>query len=200
MNAMISVPMPVLASVKSEASLQVRVTWKESLRPHEEDVVDLSPLINSFKMYRPLRKNKDLFRDVRVSEDGNAISWGDGSIDMSATAIERLAEEAMTADELRKFIVENHMTHAEMAAALGYGRRQIEGFLSGKNPIPRVVALACYGFEARKLRAKMGVPLKGGTHSSVIEGEPTTRTQKALAVAVTTHGVIYPDTDEKVAA
>ena len=42
------------------------------------------------------------------------------------------------------------LTHAGAAAILGRCRRQIENYLSGDEPIPRVVTLACYGYVGRR--------------------------------------------------
>jgi hypothetical protein len=83
-------------------------------------------------------------------EDGNAIAWGDDdAIDMSATSIERLAEEAMTADDFAEFLVRNHLSHEGAASALGRSRRAIEYYLK-IGLVPRIVALACFGYEARR--------------------------------------------------
>ena len=149
--------MPVIASVHAAGERHIRVRWETDAPRKSTEAIDLSPLLNAFKFYRPLRGNDRLFRTVHVAEDGNAIAWGDGSIDMSATSIERLAEEAMTAAEFRDFLRANGLTHAEAAAILGRSRRQIENYL-GAGPIPRIVVLACYGYLARKhsVRAALG--------------------------------------------
>jgi hypothetical protein len=73
---------------------------------------------------------------------------GDGTIDMSAEFIEDIANEAMTPQDFVRFLRRNDLTEEEAAALLGYSRRQIGNFVS-TGPIPRVVALACYGYEAR---------------------------------------------------
>jgi hypothetical protein len=46
----------------------------------------------TYKIYRPLHDNPELFKSVHLTADGTAIAWGD--IDMAATTIERLAEES----------------------------------------------------------------------------------------------------------
>jgi hypothetical protein len=87
--------MPLIASVDPLDPYKVKVTWSAGLRSGTTDVVDLSPLIDSFRFYKPLRGNADLFRTVHVRDDGNAIAWrSDDELDMSATSIERLAEES----------------------------------------------------------------------------------------------------------
>src|SRR5882762_5943801 len=57
-------------------------------------------------------------------------------------------DEAMTPQDFASFLRRNDLTQEAAAALLGYSRRQIGTFVS-TGPIPRVVALACYGYEAR---------------------------------------------------
>jgi hypothetical protein len=130
--------------------LVLRVTWCAGIRDGRTDTVELSPLVNVLKFYRPIRNN-DLFRTVHLIEDGRAIAWGyDDKIDMPAASLEQLAEEGFTADDFKDFLKSNNLTHGEAAALLGRSRRQIENYLSGKEPIRRIVVLACFGLTARK--------------------------------------------------
>src|SRR4051812_43934919 len=82
----------------------IAVTWRTGRHQGREDIVCLSPLIDTLKFYAPIRKNSEIFETVRVIDDGYAIAWGNGSIDMSASSVERLAEEAMTGDDFREFM------------------------------------------------------------------------------------------------
>lgn len=143
-------PMPRIGGLHVIDSGSVRINWVEGRRAGRTEAIDLSPLIDNFKFYEPLRRNKQLFATAHLIEGGNAIAWGDDdSIDMSATSIERLAEEAMTADDFAAFLERNELTHQGAASALGRSRRQIEYYLS-IGLIPRVIALACFGYEARR--------------------------------------------------
>lgn len=143
--------MPKLASVRPAEKHSIIVTWSEGPRAPRIEAVDLSPLICSFKVYKGLRTDRALFESVHVVEDGNAIAWGDDdSIDMAATSVERLAEEALTPDELRQFLDRENLTQEAAAALLGYSRRQIAHYLAGSKPIPRVFALACHALAARR--------------------------------------------------
>ena len=143
-------PMPRIGGVRAIDGNSVRVNWIEGARAGRTETVDLSPLIDNLKFYEPLRRNKKLFATAHLIEDGNAIAWGkDDAIDMAASSIERLAEEAMTTDDFAAFLDRNSLTHQGAASALGRSRRQIEYYLS-VGFIPRVIALACFGYEARK--------------------------------------------------
>ncbi len=145
------VPMPTLASVKPDGHQRVCVTWAAGSRAGRIERVDLSPLIGTHRLYAPLRDNQELFESVHLVRQGRALAWGDGEIDMSAKSVERLAREMMSRDEFADFLARNRLTRQSAAAALGYSIRQIGYFLQGRE-IPRVVALACIGYEALQAR------------------------------------------------
>lgn len=127
----------------------IAVTWRAGRHQGREDVVCLSPLIDTLKFYAPIRKNSEIFETVRIIDDGYAIAWGNGSIDMSASSVERLAEEAMTGEDFREFMKRNALTHQAAAAALGRSKRQIEHYVQYEY-LPRMVVLACIGYEQLK--------------------------------------------------
>jgi integrase len=127
---------------------RIAVTWLAGRRRGRLDIVDLSPLIDTHRFYAPLRRNADLFNTAQIINDGHAIAWGDGSIDMSADSIERLAEEAMTGADFSEFLRRHRLTHQAAAAALGRSKRQIENYLQ-YDTLPRMVVLACIGYESR---------------------------------------------------
>ncbi|WP_336619654.1 hypothetical protein [Mesorhizobium sp. WSM4983] len=111
--------------------------------------MDLAPLVMQYKLYAPIR-NEDAFSKVVVGEDGETLEWEDGAIDMPATHVEDLAQEQMTGEEFTLFLERNCLTRQAAAAELGRSLRAIQSYVTYKEPIPRVVALACKGFEARK--------------------------------------------------
>lgn len=146
-------PMARIAAVRVAGPSRLEILWAEGCRAGRRDSVDLAPLIGSYKVYKPLRDNPELFATARLIEDGDAIAWGDGDLDMSAELIETLAEEEMTPEEFALFLRRNRLTQAAAAALLGRSRRQIGYYLS-TGPVPRVVALACFGYEARRARRR----------------------------------------------
>ena len=97
----------------------------------------------TYKVYRPLRENPELFKSVHLTADGAAIAWGnDDAIDMAATTVERLAEEAMEPSDFRGWLERHHFTYEAAAAQLGISR-QLVGYYAGKHRVPRYIALAC---------------------------------------------------------
>jgi plasmid stability protein len=142
-----------LGMIDDGADRIIAVRWAAGKRRGREDRVDLSPLIDTLRVYAPLRKNTALFATAHLIDGGFAIAWGDDAIDMSAESVERLAAEAMTRADFGAFLERHALTHQAAAAILGRSKRQIENYLRSEHAIPRVVALACYGYEARREEA-----------------------------------------------
>jgi hypothetical protein len=142
-------PMPRIASVQPAGELSVSVTWGAGIRAGRTDVVDLAPVIMTLRFYAPLREDLSLFASVTVIEDGTALSWDGGRIDMAATTVERLGRETMSSEDFRTFLLRNKLTLDAAAASLGISRRQVAYYARGK-PVPRLVALACAGYEATR--------------------------------------------------
>jgi hypothetical protein len=131
----------------------VSVTWGKGSREGRTDRVDLSPLIDTFKFYRPLRNDPTLFASVHTMNGGSALAWGNADeIDMAADSVMRLAEETMTADDFRNFLERNHLTQERAALLLGRSPRQLKYYLSA-GILPRIVSLACIGLEFHGLKA-----------------------------------------------
>jgi hypothetical protein len=136
-------PMPRLASVAHHDGMEVAVSWRSGLRAGKADVVDLAPAIMTYKVYRPLRDDPELFKSIHLTADGTATAWGaDDAIDMAATTVERLAEETMTSSDFRAWLERHALTYEAAAAQLGISRRLV-GYYASKRRVPRYIALAC---------------------------------------------------------
>jgi hypothetical protein len=132
----------------------VSVAWAKGPREGRTDRVDLSPLIDTFRFYRPLRHDPALFATVHTMNGGSALAWGKADeIDMAADSVMRLAEETMTADDFRKFLARNNLTQERAALLLGRSPRQLKYYLSA-GILPRLVSLACIGLELHGLKAR----------------------------------------------
>ena len=110
-----------------------------------EDTVDVSAMLEKFRVYAPLRQDTALFRRVRVGEHGTDIVWSD-ELDMAADTLWRLAQEqsgvTMSAQAFRHWRQQKDYTLDDAASALGISRRMAAYYDHGDKPIPRVVALA----------------------------------------------------------
>jgi DNA-binding XRE family transcriptional regulator len=140
--------LPRIVSVApAAADLTLTIKWNTG----EETLVDVSGIINSFRLYAPLRQSPKLFRRARVGEHGADIVWAD-DLDMSNDTLWRLAREqsgaTMTAEAFRRWRARRAYTLDAAARALGLSRRIIAYYEKGERPIPRVVALATRALEA----------------------------------------------------
>ncbi|MDX2142244.1 MAG: DUF2442 domain-containing protein [Rhodospirillaceae bacterium] len=138
-------PLPQLRAVKAGAGFDLRVTWQDG----SAETVDIAPVINSYRVFAPLRRNRALFRRVRLGDQGASVVWTD-AIDMDAVTIARLARltrhARMNASTFKLFLSHNRLTLDGAATAIGVSRRNIAYYASGKKPVPREVALACLGY------------------------------------------------------
>jgi DNA-binding transcriptional regulator YiaG len=134
------------AVLPGDKKLTLRVRWQNG----GESLIDVSGMIESFKVYAPLRHAPELFRQVRAGEYGADIVWTD-EIDMSADTLWRLAQEqageTMTPDEFRHWRERRAYTLDTAAKALGISRRMVAYYERGDRTVPRVVALATRALE-----------------------------------------------------
>jgi hypothetical protein len=153
-------PLPRIGTVDAGKQYFVFVSWAGSAQPDTRSI-DLAPAIFTYKIYRSLRDNSDLFRTVHVINSGDAIAWGaNDEVDMSATMLEHLASETMVHADFRAFMERNKLTLDAAAAQLGIGRRLAAYYASGEKPIPRYIALACAYLDSKNasLRDEGGDP------------------------------------------
>jgi DNA-binding transcriptional regulator YiaG len=126
--------------------MTLRVSWDRG----DESLIDLSGMVKSFRVYKPLRGSPDLFRRVRVGDHGTDVVWTD-EIDMAADTLWRLAQEqagaTLSSEGFRQWRERKAYTLDAAAAALGISRRMVAYYEQGKKPIPRVVALATRALE-----------------------------------------------------
>jgi len=162
------IPIPRIAKIWVAGKLCLQVLWADGVRAGKTEEVDLSPAINSYKFYRALRYNDKLFGTAHLVDEGNAVAWGNDDIDMSAETIETLAQESMSPEDFAAFIARNKLTQAAAAIVLGRSRRQIAYYLN-PGPVPRVIALACHGFEALRNRARIEKIAGAGTAADLAQ-------------------------------
>jgi hypothetical protein len=138
-------PLPRLASVEpANGPTTISVVWASGARAGQTDLIDLAPMIYTFKAFRPLRDDPALFRTVRLGEWGASIVWeGNEDLDIGVDALEELAEETMTNLDFVAFMKRNKLTLEATAVHLGISRRLV-AYYSKEREIPRYIALACH--------------------------------------------------------
>ncbi|WP_175654162.1 hypothetical protein [Methylobacterium radiotolerans] len=152
--------LPVLSAVKpGNGPYIVLIDWAEGSRAGTTDVIDLAPVILTYKVFKPLRDDARLFSTVRVSEYGDAIQWGeDDTLAVSGETLERLAQEVMTAAQFSEFMKRNKLSLDAAAAQLGISRR-MAAYYAKDRQIPRTVALAC-----KQVEQDLAAPRFKGTY------------------------------------
>ncbi len=101
------IELPRMASVQPLPDYVLRVKWAEGPRAGRDDLVDVSPAVFSYKVYRPLRDER-LFLTAAIAEDGDAVAWGGAEdLAMSADTIQSLAQESWTPREFVDFLTRN---------------------------------------------------------------------------------------------
>ena len=145
-DAMVAVgdPLPTIAAVqKGNEPYDLVVTWASGLRAGRTDVVDTAPHILTFKVYKQLRDDVELFARVSITQDRTAVVWpGNSDWEISADALEDFAEQTMTSAAFADFIRSKSWTLDAAAAQLGISRRQV-AYYAKERSVPRLVALAC---------------------------------------------------------
>jgi DNA-binding transcriptional regulator YiaG len=139
--------LPRIVGVSADRKpLSLRIRWDSG----EESRVDVSGLVETFRVYAPLRPSTQLFPTVRVGEYGTDVVWND-EIDMSADTLWRLAQEqsglTMSPAAFKQWRERKAYTLDTAARALGISRRMVAYYEQGAKPIPRVVALAAQALE-----------------------------------------------------
>ena len=172
------IPLPRISHVDTQTPSTLIVTWVDGKRAGQVDPIDISPIINTYKVFHTLRKNDALFESVRLVDDGDAVAWGDNEdLEISAEALEDLAEQSMTPQDFVAFMKRYDLTEEGAAANLGYSRRQI-GYFKCSGPIRRVVALACKGYEALRKEQMTG-------HlSALIKGEMAAQSKSSPNIKI----------------
>jgi DNA-binding transcriptional regulator YiaG len=141
-----TLPRIVAVSADKKKPLTLRIRWEKA----DESDVDVSGLIETFRVYEPLRRSPELFAQARLGEHGADVVWSD-DVDMSADTLWRLAQEqtgaTMSPDAFKRWRERKAYTLDAAARALGLSRRMVAYYEQGVKPIPRVVALATRGLE-----------------------------------------------------
>jgi DNA-binding transcriptional regulator YiaG len=136
----------IVAVTADRRPFTLRIRWDKG----GENRVDVSGLVEAFRVYEPLRRSPEMFAHVRVGEQGADVVWTN-EIDMSADTLWRLAQEqagaTMSPEAFRRWRERKAYTLDAAARALGVSRRMVAYYEQGEKPIPRVVALATRALE-----------------------------------------------------
>jgi len=137
---------PNIKAVVATSSKVVSITWVSD----KVDRVDLSQLVAELAGLAAL-DNEAVFNAVTVGEDGWSLVWPGGA-EIGADTLWRMArEQAGEATPIAWFAEwrqRNRLSLSDAALALGITRRMVSYYEAGRYLIPRMVGLACKGWEA----------------------------------------------------
>lgn len=136
---------PNIKAVRIIAPLTVEMDWStgETLR------ADLTALATP--PYHMLRDPVFFGRMLR-DDWGHGLDWP-GGLDLGADMLYELSRGQAglpTASEFDRWMQRNGLSLAKAAETLGMTRRMIAHYRTGSRPIPKVVGLACKGWEAEE--------------------------------------------------
>jgi hypothetical protein len=119
------------------------------------DRVDLSTLIANLAGLSTL-DDADTLSAVAVGEDGWSLIWPGGA-EIGTDTLWRMAREqageATPIEEFAAWRARNRLSLSDAALALGITRRMVCYYEAGRYLIPRMVGLACKGWEAEHRHA-----------------------------------------------
>ncbi len=122
----------------------IELHWStgETLRANLEDL----PKRNA--AFAPLA-DPGFFARMERDEWGHGLDWP-GGLDLGADRLYELCREQAglpTASEFEAWLQRNGLSLSGAAESLGMTRRMIAHYRTGSKPIPKVVGLACKGWE-----------------------------------------------------
>ncbi len=135
-------PLILSATPRTPATLDISWSTGETLS------VDVAGLVRRFKLYAPL-KDPALFVQASADDWGHAVCWPN-DITMGADQLYSLVREQIGEwgpAQFDAWMQRNNLSLSAAAEALGMTRRMMAHYRTGSRPIPRLVRLACEGWE-----------------------------------------------------
>ena len=141
---------PLIESVEAIGASSLRIRWNTG----ETLPVDLAEPIARLSALAALR-DPAFFAQAAIGEWGHSVQWSE-EVELGADRLyerSRMQAGEPTPKEFDAWIRSNGLSLTTAAKALGLSRRMIAHYRTGSRPIPRVVWLACKGWEAMRSRA-----------------------------------------------
>lgn len=140
--------LPRIEAVDVIGPMRLRIAWSTG----ECFDVDLSEPINRLEALALLR-DPALFARVHKDAWGHSLVWND-EIDLGADRLyERCKEQAgeLSARQFDAWMKIHQLSLSTAADALGISRRMVAHYRTGSRPIPKIVFLACRGWDAQRV-------------------------------------------------
>lgn len=138
---------PCIMAVTVKAPMALEIAWSTG----EAYSVDVTEQVKRFKVLAPLA-DIAVFSQAHVGLWGHSVVWSDEA-DLGADLLYELCRKQAglpTPDEFDQWIKRNRLSLTIAAETLGLSRRMVAHYRSGSKPIPKLVGLACKGWEAEQ--------------------------------------------------
>lgn len=143
---MLPMKRPRLSSVQVLPGYRLALTFIDG----QQLTLDLTRDLESFSGLRPLLEQRD-FEAAALGDDGWSVEWPQQDIQIGADTLylDALAQNA--ADENTRIFIgwraRTGLPLNQAAEALGVSARSITRYSSGREAVPRSLALACLGWD-----------------------------------------------------
>lgn len=133
-----------LESVTPGPGMTVSVTYSDG----RVLTVDLTDVAHRLQSFAPL-ENPGEFATVKVADFGWTLEWDCGASLDSDRLIELALEQTGMTENVyfRRWQDANGLSLTDAAKAIGLTRRTVSQYRTGARPVPRIVGLACKGWD-----------------------------------------------------
>lgn len=133
-----------LESVTPDTGMTLSATYTDG-RVVQVDLTDLASRLQTFSAL----ENPTEFATAKVTDFGWTLEWDCGASLDSDRLIELALEKAGLAENVnfRRWQDANNLSLTDAAKAIGLTRRTVSQYRTGARPVPRIVGLACKGWE-----------------------------------------------------
>jgi DNA-binding XRE family transcriptional regulator len=139
---------PRLASIRVLTGRRLRLQYRDG----RAWTVRFDEMIAESPGLAPLANNA-AFRQARMEEHGWSVEWPELDLQIGADTLWLDAQAQNAPDEntriFARWRARHGLTLAQAAEALGVTTRTLSAYGTGKRPVPRYMALACAGWEAK---------------------------------------------------
>lgn len=149
---MLPMKRPRLSAVQVLPDYRMALTFIDG----QQLILDLSHDLQAFPGLQPLQGRG--FEQAELGDDGWCVEWPELDIQIGADTLylDALAQNA--SDENTRIFIDwrarTGLPLNQAAEALGVSTRSITRYSSGREPVPRSLALACLGWDFLQLQAK----------------------------------------------
>jgi len=133
-----------LSAVTTESNMVLAATYTDGRVVR----VSLSDLASRLQAFAAL-ENPNEFATAKVTDFGWTLEWDCGASLDSDRLIELALEQAGMAENVffRRWQDTHNLSLTDAASAIGLTRRTVSQYRTGARPVPRIVGLACKGWE-----------------------------------------------------